>query len=45
MKDVYIEAFNNQKFNGDGSESAILTNENHNPPNLIFQHLPIRDKV
>ena len=25
MKDVYVEAFNNQTFNEDGNESAILT--------------------
>ena len=45
MNHVYVEAFNNQTFNEDGDESAILTIKNHNPPDLIFQHLPIEEKV
>ena len=45
MNDVYVEAFNNQTFNEDGDESAILTIKFYNPPNLIFQHLPIKEKV
>ena len=45
MNDVYVEAFNNQSFNENGDESAILTIKYHNPPDLIFQHLPIREKV
>ena len=45
MKDVYVEAFNNQTFNQDGDESAILTIKNYNPPDLIFQHLPVKEKV
>ena len=45
MNDVYVEAFNNQTFNEDGDESAILTIKYHNPPDLIFQHLPIKEKV
>ena len=38
MKDVYVEAFNNQTFKEDGDESAILTIEYYNLPDLIFQH-------
>ena len=45
MNDVYVEAFNNQSFNEDGDESAILTIKYYNPPDLIFQHLPIKEKV
>ena len=45
MNDVYVEAFNNQTFNEDGGESAILTIKYYNPPNLIFQHLPVKEKV
>ena len=45
MNDVYVEAFNNQTFNEDGDESAILTIKYYNPPNLKFQHLPIKEKV
>ena len=45
MIDVYVEAFNNQSFNEDGDESAILTIKYYNPPDLIFQHLPIKEKV
>ena len=45
MNNVYVEAFNNQTFNQDGDESAILTIKYYNPPNLIFQHLPVKEKV
>ena len=45
MNDVYVEAFNNQTFNQDGDESAILTIKYYNPPDLIFQHLPVKEKV
>ena len=45
MNIVYVEAFNNQTFNQDGDESAILRMKYYNPPNLIFQHLPVKEKV
>ena len=45
MSDVYVEAFNYQTFNEDGDEGAILTIKYYNPPDLIFQHLPIKEKV
>ena len=45
MNDVYVEAFNNQTFNEDGDESAVLTIKYYNPPDLIFQHLPVKEKV
>ena len=45
MNDVYLEALNNQTFNQDGDEFAILTIKCYNPPNLIFQHLPVKEKV
>ena len=45
MNDVYVEAFNNQTFNRDGDENAILTIKSYNPPDLVFQHLPVKEKV
>ena len=45
MNGVYVEAFNNQTFNEDGDESAILTIKYYNPPDIIFQHLPVKEKV
>ena len=42
--DVYVEAFNNQTFNQDGNESAILIKQ-YNTPDRIFQHLPVKGKV
>ena len=45
MKNVYVEAFNNQTFNQEGDESAILRIKYYNPPELIFQHLPVKEKV
>ena len=45
MNKTYVEAFNNQTFNEDGDESGILTIKYYNPPDLIFQHLPVKEKV
>ena len=45
VNDFYVEAFNNQTFNQDGGESATLTIKFYDPPNLIFQHLPVKEKV
>ena len=45
MNKTYVDAFNNQSFNQDGEESAILKRKFYNPPNLIFQHLPAKEKV
>ena len=45
LKKTYVEAFNNQTFNEDGDESVILTIKYYNPPNLIFQRLPVKEKV
>ena len=42
---TYVDAFNNQTFNEDGDESAILRIKYYNLPNLIFQHLPVKEKV
>ena len=44
MNKTYLEAFNNETFNQNGDESAILI-KNYNPPNLIYQHLPVKEKV
>ena len=43
--ETFVEAFNIQTFNHDGNECAILRSNYYKPPNLIFQHLPIKDKV
>ena len=45
MNNVYVEAFNNQTFNREGDKSAILRIKYYNPPELIFQHLPFKEKV
>ena len=45
MNDIYVDAFNNQTFNEDGDESAILTIKYYNPPDLIYQHLPVKEKA
>ena len=44
MNKTYVEAFNNQTFSEDGDESAILTIKYYNPPDLIFQNLPVKEK-
>ena len=43
MNKLYVDAFNDQTFNEDGNESAILRIRYYNPPNLIFQHLPVKE--
>ena len=45
MNGVYVEAFNNQTFNQDVDESAMLRMKYYNPPDLIFQHIPVKQKV
>ena len=45
MNDVYVEAFNNQTFDEDGDESVLLTLKFYNPPDRIFQHLPVKEKI
>ena len=44
LKKTYVDAFNNQVFNQGGIESAILRIKYYNPPDLIFQHLPVEEK-
>ena len=45
MNDVYIKSFNDQTFNQDGDESAILKIKFYDPPTVIFQHPPVKEKV
>ena len=45
MIHIYVEAFNIQPFNQDGNEKAILKLKYYNPPNPMFQHLPVKEKV
>ena len=45
MYDLYVEVLYNQTFNQDGNKSAILGTKYYNPPNLIFQHLPVKEIV
>ena len=45
MNDIYAETFNFETFNQDGNESAILKIKYYNPPDLIFQHLPVKEKL
>ena len=45
MNKIYLEAFINQTFNQDGNESAISRIKYYTPPDLIFVHLPVKEKV
>ena len=45
MNDVYVEAFNNQTFNEDGNEHAILRVNYYNPPNFTFQPLSVEEII
>ena len=40
--DVFVRDFKKQSFNQNGNYSAILKTNFYNPPNLIFQHLPVK---
>ena len=40
MNKIHVEAFKSQ----DGNESAILRVKFYNPRDLIFQHLPVKEK-
>ena len=42
---TYVVAFIYQTFNPGGNESAILKIKDYNLPDLIFQHLPVREKL
>ena len=45
MNKIYEEAFDIQTFNQDDIESAIFKIKFYNPTKLIFQHLPVKEKV
>ena len=45
MNDVYVKVFNNQTLYQGGDESAILEKKYYNPPDLRFQHLPVKEEV
>ena len=44
MSDAACTLFNSGRWN-ELNRSAFLTVKYHNPENLIFQHLPIKEKV
>ena len=44
LNDAYVVAFNNQTFLQGGDESVITKIKYYNPPDLIFQHLPVKEK-
>ena len=45
MNKIYLEAFSNQTFNQDGYECAISRIKYYTPPDLLFVHLPVKEKV
>ena len=45
MNITFVDAFNFQSFNQDGNESAIVRRNYYKPPDLIIQHLPVKEKV
>ena len=45
MNVVYVYSFNDQTFNQDGNESAIVKRKYYNQSDLKFQHLPVKEKV
>ena len=45
MNSVFVNEFNKQTLNQNNKESAILRIKYYSPPDLIFQHLPVIEKV
>ena len=45
MKDVYLESINNQFFSPDGKVRAFLIIKYYYSPDLINEHLPVKEKV
>ena len=45
MNNVIVKAFNDQTFNQNVNESAILKINFYNPPNPIFHNLPVKELV
>ena len=45
MSNVYVEAFHSQTFNQNGNENAILKMKTFNTLNLIYQQLPVKEKI
>ena len=45
MNDVCVDAFNNQTINQNSNENTISKMKFYNPPNLIFQHLAVKEKI
>ena len=41
MNDDYVKALNNQTFNQDGNESAVLKPKYYNPPNRLILYFNI----
>ena len=44
MNKTCLDAFKNQTFNEGGDDSALLPIKYYDPPNLIFPHLPVKEK-
>ena len=44
-KKNYLEAFYNKTFNQYGDESTNLKTKFYKPPDLLFQHPPVKEKV
>ena len=42
---MVVNDFNIQTFNQDGSDSATIKINNYNPPSLLIQQLPFKEKV
>ena len=45
LNDIYLEAFSIRTFNQHGNERENSIKELYNHPQLIFRHLPIKEKV
>ena len=44
MNDIFGNDFKNKTFNQNDNHSPLLKIKYYNPPNLVFQHLPFKEK-
>ena len=45
LNDLFVKYFNNKTIIQHGNDSAILREKYYNPSNLIFQILPVTEKI
>ena len=45
MNGIFVKDFENKFFYQDGNDSTISKIKYYNPPNIVFQHLLVKEKI